>query len=194
MVEVQSETILTYLKDGKIAPDMAVPMGDVRTLNYFKEDTIKNYAKQFKWELITPENMKDKFMNFIRKMTMMYSYKPVLVQAFFENIDDDGRAKVSDIVASVMDFYQWRREQCLVIEKPKNYYLSPDLAEKDVEKHIFAQPFNRFSEMWFLMRSRDVAYIELNSHIFKKLTEKDIGEILEVCEEKLEEYYTKVIK
>lgn len=192
MVDVQYETILDYLRDKKIVPDMAVPIGDTRVLNFFKEETIHKYAKEFKWKLITAENMKDLFMEYIRKMSMMYSYKPVLVQAFFENIDEEGKAKVDGIVESVMDFYQWRREKGLIVEKPKNFYLNPDLTEKEVEKHIFAQPFNRFSGMRFMMRSRDVSYIELNQHIFKKVTDEDIVEILQVCEKKLDEYYGKI--
>lgn len=192
MVNVQSETILDYLREEKIKPDLAVPMGDSRTINYYHENTIQNYSKQFKWTLITPENMKELFMVFVRKMTMKYSYKPVLVQSFFEHLGDDGRVKVSDIVESVMNFYQRRREQGLVVEVANNFYLNAELTEKEVEKHIFDQPFNRFSEMKFLLRSRDISYIELNTHIFKNLKEADISEILQICEEKLEMYYNKI--
>lgn len=43
-----------------------------------------------------------------------------------------------------------------------------------------------------MMRSRDISFIELNQHIFKRLTDGDIVETLQVCEKKLEEYYGKI--
>ncbi|MFI3253843.1 MAG: hypothetical protein R3Y63_05840 [Eubacteriales bacterium] len=61
---------MDYLRDKKIVPDMAVPSGI-------------DYNKQYQGQ----------FMDFIRKMSVIFSYKPVLVQAFFENIDEEGKAK-----------------------------------------------------------------------------------------------------
>ena len=45
MVDVQTETIERYIRDGKIAADLEVPYGDKRSFKYFKEATIENYAK-----------------------------------------------------------------------------------------------------------------------------------------------------
>lgn len=53
MVDVQSETVDRYVHDGKIIPDMAVPIGDKRFFNYFRDDTVRMYADKFGWELIT---------------------------------------------------------------------------------------------------------------------------------------------
>ena len=65
MVDVQTETIERYLREGKIAPDLEVPFGDKRSFKYFKEATVESYAKQFGWELINPANMKDKFIRWL---------------------------------------------------------------------------------------------------------------------------------
>ena len=98
MVDVQSETIARYIREKKIIADLVIPMGENKRFNYFKEETIINYAKEFKWELITPANMKDKFMDMVEIMEMSYSYKPVLLKAIFEHIDDKGRVRVEDLV------------------------------------------------------------------------------------------------
>ena len=84
MVDVQSETVDRYIKDGKIKPDLSVPFGDKRMFHYFREESIRNIAKQYGWDLITPQNMADKFMKFIETMDMSFSYKPVLLKAIYE--------------------------------------------------------------------------------------------------------------
>ena len=58
MVDVQSETIDKYLKEGKIIADLEIPIGEKRSFKYFKNEKINAYAKQFGWDLITPSNMK----------------------------------------------------------------------------------------------------------------------------------------
>lgn len=82
MVDVQSETVDRYIKDGKIKPDLSVPFGDKRMFHYFREESVRNIAKQYGWDLITPQNMADKFMKFIETMDMSFSYKPVLSKQF----------------------------------------------------------------------------------------------------------------
>ena len=73
MVDVQSETINRYLREGKIVPDMEVPLGNDKSFKYFHEETIKKYSKEYGWDLITAANMKEKFMDMIKTMDMSYS-------------------------------------------------------------------------------------------------------------------------
>ena len=40
MVDVQSETVDRYIKDGKIKPDLSVPFGDKRMFHYFREESV----------------------------------------------------------------------------------------------------------------------------------------------------------
>ena len=54
MVDVQSETVERYIKDGKVKPDLSIPFGDKQMFHYFREESIRNIAKQYGWDLITP--------------------------------------------------------------------------------------------------------------------------------------------
>lgn len=109
MVDVQSETVERYIKDGKVKPDLSIPFGDKRMFHYFREESIRNIAKQYGWDLITPQNMADKFMKFIETMDMSYSYKPVLLKAIYEYMDSSGRVALPDVVDYFIDFYEDRR-------------------------------------------------------------------------------------
>ena len=189
MVDVQAETVERYIREGKIIPDLEIPMSGNRTFKYFKEESIESYAKQFNWEFITPENIKDKFLEFVNKMDMSYSYKPVLLKAIFANSDENGKIFINDIVDYFIDYYTTRKENGLVVEKKKCLYLRDDYTRKEVEKNIFANPFKRFEDMNFMLRSREIEYVEVNKNIMKKLTEQEIQWIVKHCDEKLQEYY-----
>lgn len=189
MVDVQSETVDRYVREGKIVPDMAVPIGEKRFFNYYREDTVRMYADKYGWDLITSSNIKDKFMQFIEKMDMSFSYKPVLLKAIFDHIDESGKVRIVDIVNYFIDFYEDRKERGLVAEKANSIYQKGGYTEKDVERNIFSNPFKRFADMRFLKRCKDVNYIEINPTVFKKLSADDVKHILAICDEKLDVYY-----
>lgn len=189
MVDVQSETIERYVREGMIVADLEIPMGNSRTFKYFKKDKVFEYAKKYNWQLITPANMKDKFMEYVEKMDMSYSYKPVLLKAVFDSIDERGRVKIEDLVDYFIEYYTGRKEKGLVVEKKRCIYLRDDYTRKEVERNISSNPFKRFEDMNFMKRSKDVEYIEISRHIMKKLTEDEIDWIIKHCDMKLREYY-----
>lgn len=194
MVDVQSETVERYIKDGKVKPDLSIPFGDKRMFHYFREKSIRNIAKQYGWDLITPQNMADKFMKFIETMDMSYSYKPVLLKAIYEYMDSSGRVALPDVVDYFIDFYEDRKAHGMIAEKSTSIYQKGGYTRKDVEKNILSNPFKRFEDMRFLMRCKDVETIEVNPIIFRKLTREDWLHIVNVCDKSLEKYYLRLKK
>ena len=194
MVDVQSETVERYIKDGKVKPDLSIPFGDKRMFHYFREESIRNIAKQYGWDLITPQNMADKFMKFIETMDMSYSYKPVLLKAIYEYMDTSGRVALPDVVDYFIDFYEDRKAHGMIAEKSTSIYQKGGYTRKDVEKNILSNPFKRFEDMRFLMRCKDVETIEVNPIIFRKLTWEDWLHIVDVCDKSLEKYYLRLKK
>ena len=194
MVDVQSETVERYIKDGKVKPDLSIPFGDKRMFHYFREESIRNIAKQYGWDLITPQNMADKFMKFIETMDMSYSYKPVLLKAIYEYMDSSGRVALPDVVDYFIDFYEDRKVHGMIAEKSTSIYQKGGYTRNDVEKNILSNPFKRFEDMRFLMRCKDVETIEVNPIIFRKLTREDWLHIVDACDKSLEKYYLRLKK
>ena len=133
--------------------------------------------------------MKDKFMDMVKTMDMSFSYKPVLLKAMFEHVDENGRVLVEDIVNYFMDFYSARKEKGWSLRRKQSLYCKDGYSKKDVERNIFMNPFKRFEDMRFMSRCRDIEYVEFNRHVWKKLTEENIKWIKEHCDEMLEVYY-----
>lgn len=129
-VDVQTETIERYVREGKLVPDLVVPMSEHRTFKYFKEETLKKYAEQYGWTLIDDNNRKSVFMDMIRQMDMSYSYKPVLMKAILLYADDKGRVKLDDIVAYFRSYYENRRASGLPVEKKNSIFAKGGYTDK----------------------------------------------------------------
>ena len=188
-VNVQSETIESYVREGKLVPDLVVPMSEHRQFKYFKEETLQKYAAQYGWTLIDDSNRKALFMDMIRQMDMSYSYKPVLIKAILKYADSKGRVKLEDIVNFFRAYYESRRSAGLTVEKPNSIFAKGSYTDKDAQRNILSNPFKRFEDMQMLRHTKTLGIIQVDESVWKRLTEEEKREIEQVCDEKLGEYY-----
>ena len=188
-VDVQSETVERYIREGKIIPDLIVPMSEHRTFKYFKEETLEAAAKQYGWQLINDDNRKDMFMEMIRQMDMSYSYKPVLIKAVLTHADSKGRVKLDDIVAYFKSYYEGRRSAGLTVEKPNSIFAKGGYTDKEAQRNILSNPFKRFQDMQMLRHTKTLGIIEVEPTVWRNLTKEEKDEIGRICDEKLSEYY-----
>lgn len=188
-VNVQTETIERYVREGKLVPDLVVPMSEHRTFKYFKEETLERYARQYGWTLIDDSNRKELFLEMVRQMDMSYSYKPVLIKAILRHADEKGRIQLADIVAYFRAYYEGRRAAGLVVEKPNSLFARGGYTDKEAERNILANPFKRFEDMQMLRHTRTLGIVQVDESVWKKLTAGEKAEMEKICEEKLVNYY-----
>ena len=188
-VDVQTETIERYVREGLLVPDLVVPMSEHRTFKYFKEETLKKYAEQYGWTLIDDSNRKGLFIEMVRQMDMSYSYKPVLLKAILAFADNKGRVKLSDIVDYFRKFYEARRAAGLVVEKANSIYARGDYTDAQAQRNILSNPFKRFEDMQMLHHTKTLGVVQVDEAVWKKLTQEEKQEIEQVCDEKLESYF-----
>ncbi|MEE0710469.1 MAG: DEAD/DEAH box helicase [Gemmiger sp.] len=191
-VDVQTETIERYVREGKLVPDLVVPMSEHRTFKYFKEETLERYAKQYGWTLIDDSNRKELFLEMVRQMDMSYSYKPVLIQAILRHADEKGSIQLADIVAYFRTYYEGRRAAGLVVEKPNSLFARGGYTDKEAERNILANPFKRFEDMQMLRHTRTLGIVQVDESVWKKLTAGEKAEMEKICEEKLEQYFSRL--
>ncbi|MEG0834520.1 MAG: nucleoside triphosphate pyrophosphohydrolase [Christensenellaceae bacterium] len=188
-VDVQSETISRYLRDGLIVPDAIFPVTPQKFQNYYFIDTVEKYARQYGWNRINDENRKDVFMRMVRKMDMSYSYKPILLKGILNYADDAGVCRLTDIVKYFKDFFDARRECGLLVEKQKSIYLNACITNQQILQNILIYPYRRFSDIGALHLSEDRACIYVDSTVWTNLTHFEIREISRVCDQKLQSYF-----
>lgn len=191
-VNVQSETIEKYVREGKLIPDLVVPMSEHRTFKYFKEETLIKYANQYGWQLIDNSNRKDLFLEMVRQMDMSYSYKPVLLKAVLCCADNKGRVKLDDIVAYFLKYYEGRRAAGLVVEKANSIFAKGGYSDKDAQRNILANPFKRFEDMNMMHHTKTLGIVQVDEAIWKHLNSEEKEEIARICDEKLTEYYSRL--
>lgn len=190
-VDVQTETIERYVREGKLVRDLVVPMSEYRTFKYFKEETLEKYARQYGWTLIDDSNRKDMFMDMIRQMDMSYSYKPVLMKAVLLYADEKGRVKLDDIVAYFRAYYEGRRAAGLPVEKQNSIFAKGGYTDKEAARNILANPFKRFEDMQMLRHTKTLGIVQVDEAVWKRLSNEEKAEIERVCEQKLAEYFAR---
>lgn len=191
-VDVQTETIERYVRECKLIPDLVVPISERRTFKYFKEESLKRYAKQYGWTLIDDSNRKELFLEMIRQMDMNYSYKPILLKAILKYADHTGKVRLDDIVSYFRKFFDNRRNNHLTVEKAKSVYLNPQITDKEILRNILTYPFKRFEAMSMLRHSKTLGVIQINEAVWKHLSSQEKDNILVICDEKLKEYFDKI--
>lgn len=193
-VDVQTETIERYVREGKLVPDLVVPMSEHRTFKYFKEETLKSYAEKYGWRLIDDSNRKQMFMEMVRQMDMSYSYKPVLLKAILLHADRAGRVKISDLVSYFRDFYESRRAAGLRVEKGNSIFARGGYTDKEAERNILSNPFKRFQDRNMMRHTRTLGIIEVDGTVWKRLTPEEKQQMERICDEKLRKYYDRLSK
>ena len=188
-VDVQSETIERYVREGKLIPDLIVPMSEHRVFKYFKEESLERYAKEYGWTLIDDQNRKNLFMEMVEDMDMSYSYKPVLLKAILQNADKQGRVKIDDIVTYFRAFYEDRRARGEVVEKHNSIFAKGNYTDKEAVRNILSNPFKRFEDMNMMRHTKTIGIIEVEPTVWKRLAEEDKKHILQVCDLRLKQYY-----
>ena len=191
-VDVQTETVERYVREGKLVPDLVVPMSDHRTFKYFKEESLEKYAQQYGWRLIDDSNRKDLFMEMIRQMDMSYSYKPVLIKAILLYADEKGRVKLADIVSYFRSFYETRRAAGLPIEKKNSIFAKGGYTDKEAERNILSNPFKRFEDMQMLRHTKTLGIVQMEETVWKHLTADEKDEMGKICDEKLKAYFDRL--
>ena len=189
MVSAQSETIERYIREGRIVPDMEVPASEHRSFRFFEKETVERYAREFGWTLITRENVKEMFLQMVETMNMSYSYKPVFLKAFLDNMDGSGCARLEDVARDFAAFYEDRRARGLVVEKKPCIFTRGGYTPHDVEQLILRMPFRRFEDMHAMHHAKQLGTLRFYQQLMKQLTDEDMESIRACCEAAIRRYY-----
>ena len=188
-INVRGKQLRKLLREGKIKPDLSVPIGEKRSFDYFKPERVSEICNKYGWTEITNANRKDIFIENIKRMQMDHSYKPVFLMSFFEHMNEEGKAYLEDVVATFKEFYDDRANKGLIAEKHSSILNTGGYTEKDVEQLILSMPFKVYEEMGVMSHSKYIGVIQLEKQIAKRLNPEDITEIIASCKQGIAKYY-----
>ncbi|MBR6670995.1 MAG: DEAD/DEAH box helicase [Ruminococcus sp.] len=191
-VDVQTDTIEAKIKDGSLKVDLSVRLSENRILYYFKESTLEKAAVEFKWTIINDFNRKNLFLDIINKMDMNHSYKPVLIKAILSCVDEKGCASIDEITNYFLLFYAERLKRNTIAEKSDSIFSKENVEHKAARMLILRHPFKTFEDRQMLRHSKTIGIIEIESTVWKNLSNEEKEHIINVCDVKLEEYYKRI--
>jgi superfamily II DNA or RNA helicase len=172
-----------------VKPDHTLQLGE-RTYFYFHRDRIEEVRVAIGAPKVEDHTIRDLFLQFIEKMDMAMSYKPVMLLAILDIVDGDGKAKLTDVVHRFRWFYQERRAAGLVVERPGVRRQSVDeLDDISAQRLMLGMPFEKFERRRFLRYDRDLAYIRFDPRLWRQLGTEDVSRIRTICQQSIQTYY-----
>ena len=64
--------------------------------------------------------------------------------------------------------------------------------DREAQRKILANPFRRFEDMQMLRHTKTLGIIEVEPTVWKHLTADEKAEILRICDEKLDAYFSRL--
>lgn len=188
-----SGLIRRAVERGDVEADHKLELGD-RVHFYFADERTAEVCEKLGIEPVDADNIKQKFIDYVSKMDMSASYKPVLMLSLLDSIDDRGRAKISDLIERFRDFYMKRHNDQKTVEK-KSITLSRvtelDLAE--IQSIVIKMPFEKFERRRFLEYDKsDLAYVRFARPLWPKLVNADLVDLRERCLASIAQYYDRL--
>jgi hypothetical protein len=177
---------------GQVNPDHVVQLGD-RTYVYFHRDRFEEVRVAVGAPKLEEHSIRDRFLEFVRALSMALSYKPVMLLAMLDTVDENGRAKASEVARRFQQFYQDRRAAELVVERPGARKVPVDeLDETSAQRLMLGMPFEKFERRRFLQYDRDLAYVRFDPRLWRQLGPDDRQQIRSLCQQSIENYYERI--
>jgi superfamily II DNA or RNA helicase len=185
--------IRSAIDRGVIAPDHTVPIGE-RTYYYFDAERLEEIRQALGLPRIDDASIRDHFLEFVARMDMSSSYKPVMLLAILDKVDEHGRASISDTVQAFHAFYLHRVQEGLLVERQAmRMHQAARLSLDEVRSVMLGMPFQKFERRKYLAYdSHDVSYIRIHPALWRQLTPEDRRMIRSQCETAITEYYERV--
>jgi superfamily II DNA or RNA helicase len=191
-LRVDDDTIRKRVKRREILPDLSVPVGD-REQHYFKLERLSDLRAQYNVSALSPENVRDLFMEFVADGDMASSYKPVLLTGMLRCADRAGRISVQDLLSFFRDFYASRANSGRLVEAlGLRMARVLEMDDLTIECTMLKMPFEKFERKGFFHHMKDLAFVRFEESLWRKLSEADKQDLERQAAMQIETYYRRL--
>lgn len=136
----------------------------------------------------SPESIKN-FINYCKTTHITYSYKPVLILAYFKCASDHGVMKMTDGIKWVRKFYKGRLDQNLAAEKKKSIYMKANVTDEEIRQNLIANPVKALTNSGYFVFNQVKQELAISQGLWTSIGQSDIARIEKICGQRLEDYY-----
>lgn len=178
------------VKRETVHPDHELILGS-RSYFYFRSERIEEIRVKLDLPQIDDKTIRSRFFEFVEQMDMAASYKPVMLLAIIELVDEKGRVNVEVLARKFLEFYLSRLQGNLLVEQPQARMANPDrLTWQEARDVMLSMPFKKFAQRKFLLYDKqNLADIRFASALWQQLKDEDRSTIKMICQSKIEAYY-----
>jgi hypothetical protein len=193
-LEVQLATaegrIRSAIERGIIVPDHTLTLGE-RTYYYLRDDRAEEVRQQLGLPRVDDASIRDLFLEFVTRMDMASSYKPVMLLSLLDRLDEQGKGRHDEVVRGFHSFYHQREQDGFIVERPiAKMARASALSEEEVRGVMLSMPFEKFERRRYLHYDRgDLAFIRFAPPLWRQLKPEDFVLIRKACEEAITTYY-----
>lgn len=186
---VNTGTITSWIRKGKIAPTVEFPFGS-KKISLFSPEDVEKYRKELNIQEHNDDTVRDDFFAFLEERDYSLSYKMPFLLSFIDHMDTIGDAKIEDVLTDYIAFYQDRIDKGLPVDRPSCPYNAETLKDrKMIKSSMLTNPFEKFERKRFMYYSKDLGVISLNHALLGKMSEGDWERVKGQMREDLERYY-----
>ena len=186
---VNTGTITSWIRKGKIAPTVEFPFGS-KKISLFSPEDVEKYRKELNIQEHNDDTVRDDFFTFLEERDYSLSYKMPFLLSFIDHMDTIGDAKIEDVLTDYIAFYQDRIDKGLPVDRPSCPYNAETLKDrKMIKSSMLTNPFEKFERKRFMYYSKDLGVISLNHALLAKMSEGDWERVKGQMREDLERYY-----
>ena len=177
---------------GEIKPDHVVELGE-RTYTYFHQERVEEVRIAIGAPKMEEYTIRDRFLEFIERMDMAHSYKPVMLLALLDTVDTHGRAQVVEVARRFQTFYKDRQAAGQVGERPGSRKVPVnEMDEAGVRRLMLEMPYEKFERRRFLKYDSDLAYIRFEPRLWRQFAAADLQQIGDLCARSIHAYYQRL--
>lgn len=124
-------------------------------------------------------------------MKMTYSYKPIFLLALFTCADNEGNARIQDIVHYFIRFYEERRNRKLTGERSNSVFAQKKPSFESARNTIIANPLRVFLEKKFILFDKGKEIVSFIPEIKNFLDADFLSFAVNCCEDALTRYFAR---
>lgn len=186
---VNTGTITSWIRKGKIAPTVEFPFGN-KKISLFSPGDVEKYRKELNIQEHNDDTVRDDFFAFLEERDYSLSYKMPFLLSFIDHMDTIGDAKIEDVLTDYIAFYQDRIDKGLPVDRLSCPYNAETLKDrKMIKSSMLTNPFEKFERKRFMYYSKDLGVISLNHALLAKMSGEDWERVKGQMREDLERYY-----
>lgn len=192
-LRVDTTTIRDWVQRGRLQPDenpLETPSG-----LYFRRQRIAEARERFAVRA-APETAKewvDGFLRFATQGRLNKSYKPVMLLATLDLVQNDGLVALDELTERFHGFYRRRADANLRAEAPASILSNPYAARRqDVENLLVRYPLDRFVIQGYLAYLKGEQLIQFQSDLWNSLQFRDIVNLRASLQEQIKSYFDRI--